>query len=103
MARTTPAANRGAETDLRALHSQVAELGDQLGHLLNQVKQNGGQLAEAELSQLQDKLTGLLDDAKDKGRDALATVEETVRERPGTSLLAAFAAGAVLTGLLLRR
>ncbi len=102
MARTT-ATNRSPDAEMRALHNQVAELGDQLGALLTRVKQDGGQLAEAELGLLQEKLQVLLGDMKDKGREALASVEDTVRERPGTSLLAAFAAGAVLTGLLLRR
>ncbi|WP_428246954.1 hypothetical protein [Ferrovibrio sp.] len=100
MARAT---TRSPEAELKALHKDVAELGNQLSALLTKVKQNGGTLAEAELGLMQEHLQGLLAEAKDKGQEAITMVEDTVRERPGTSLLAAFAAGAVLTGLLLRR
>ncbi|MBX3456703.1 hypothetical protein [Ferrovibrio sp.] len=102
MPRSTPA-NRSVEADFRALHNQVAELGDQLGALLSKAKQEGGAAAEAELGLLQEKLNTLLADAKDKGQEAWNKVEDTVRERPGTSLVTAFAAGAILAGLLLRR
>ncbi|MEL3892305.1 hypothetical protein V6B08_18640 [Ferrovibrio sp. MS7] len=100
MARAT---TRNPEADLRALHKDVAELGSQLSSLLAKVKQSGGTLAEAELGLMQEHLQGLLTEAKDKGQEAISMVEDTVRERPAVSLLAAFAAGAVLTGLLLRR
>jgi ElaB/YqjD/DUF883 family membrane-anchored ribosome-binding protein len=102
MARTA-ATNRGTDAELRALHNQVTELGSQLGALLSSVKKDGGSLAEAELTQLQERLQGLLEEARDKGQEAIAMVEDTVRERPGASLLTAFAAGAIITGLLLRR
>lgn len=96
-------ANRSVEAEFRSLHNQVAELGDQLGSLLAKAKADGSEAAEAELSLLQEKLNGLLTDAKDKGQEAWNKVEDTVRERPGTSLVTAFAAGAILAGLLLRR
>lgn len=102
MARTATA-NRSTDAELRALHKEVSDLGSQLSTLLTRVKKDGGALAEAELTQLQDRLQGLLEEAKDKGQEAIAMVEDTVRERPGTSLLTAFAAGAIITGLLLRR
>jgi|GEM_PF-1885392 len=102
MARTA-STSRNADADIKALHNQVSELGNQLGALITRVKKDGGTLAEAELTQLQERLQGLLEDAKDKGQEAIALVEDTVRERPGTSLLTAFAAGAIITGLLLRR
>lgn len=101
MARATPRASTDA--DLATLQAQVADLGDQLGVLLTRAKQDGGTLAEAELSQLQDRVQIMLADIKDKGREALVKVEDTVKEHPGTSLLTAFAAGALLTGLLMRR
>lgn len=91
------------DTDLAALQAQVSELGDQLGSLLDRARQDGGSLAEAELSQLQARLQTMMADVKDKGREVLVRVEDTVKERPGTSLLTAFAAGALLTGLLMRR
>ena len=101
MARTTTRAS--ADPDLATLQAQVSELGDQLGSLLDRARQDGGTLAEAELSQLQAHLQTMMADMKDKGREVLVKVEDTVKERPGTSLLTAFAAGALLTGLLMRR
>ncbi|WP_370155603.1 YqjD family protein [Ferrovibrio sp.] len=101
MARATTRSTPDA--DLAALQAQVSELGDQLGSLLDRARQDGGSLAEAELSQLQARLQTMMADVKDKGREVLVRVEDTVKERPGTSLLTAFAAGALLTGLLMRR
>jgi len=96
-------AARTTDPDIRALQDQVGDLGNQLSKLLTRAKQEGGNLAEAELTQLQEHLQGILADVKDKGHEAIAKVEETVRERPGTSLLTAFAAGAIIAGVLMRR
>ncbi|MFC3677396.1 DUF883 family protein [Ferrovibrio xuzhouensis] len=101
MARATT--RTSADPDLATLQAQVAEIGDQLGSLLTRAKQDGGALAEAELSQLQARVQAMMADMKDRGHEALVKVEDTVKEHPGTSLLTAFAAGALLTGLLMRR
>jgi ElaB/YqjD/DUF883 family membrane-anchored ribosome-binding protein len=101
MARTATRAS--ADADLATLQTQVAEIGDQLGLLLNRAKQDGGALAEAELNQLQARIQDMAADIRAKGREAIVKVEDTVKEHPGTSLLTAFAAGALLTGLLMRR
>lgn len=90
------------EADLNELRSQVSEIGTQLSSLLDRAKRDGGAIAEAELSHLQERLNSLMSDIKVRGRDYMHRAENTVRENPGTSLLAAFAAGAVLT-LLLRK
>jgi len=91
------------DANLAALQSQITEIGDQLGTLLDRAKRDGGTLAEAELSQLQARVQSMMADIKDKGHEAIVKVEDTVKEHPGTSLLTAFAAGALLTGLLMRR
>lgn len=101
MARATT--RTSADADLATLQAQVSEIGDQLGSLLTRAKQDGGALAEAELSQLQARVQAMMADIKDRGREAIVKVEDTVKEHPGTSLMTAFAAGALLTGLLMRR
>jgi ElaB/YqjD/DUF883 family membrane-anchored ribosome-binding protein len=101
MARATTRAT--ADADLATLRNQVADIGDQIGTLLARAKQDGGTLAEAELNQLQDRIQTMMADIRDKGREAIVKVEDTVKEHPGTSLMTAFAAGALLTGLLMRR
>lgn len=90
------------DADLNELRAQVSEIGGQLSSLLDRAKRDGGAIAEAELSHLQARLNSLMSDVRMRGREYIARAENTVREHPGTSLLAAFAAGAVLT-LLLRR
>ena len=90
------------EADLHELRSQVSEIGGQLSSLLDRAKRDGGAIAEAELTHLQTQLNTLMGDMKMRGREYMMRAENTVRENPGTSLLAAFAAGAVLT-LLLRK
>lgn len=96
-----PAQNR-LDADISELRAQVSDLGSQLNTVLERAKKEGGSIAHAELSQLQDRLQRLMGDLKDRGREALTTAENTVKEHPGTSLLTAFAAGA-LVALLLRR
>ena len=91
-----------AEADLAELREQVSDIGTQLGALISRAKKDGTALAEEELSELQNRIQSLTGDWKDRGREALVRVEETVKEHPGSSLLAAFAAGAALT-LLLRK
>ena len=91
-----------SQADLGELRAQVSELGTQLSSLLDRAKRDGGAIAEAELNQLQVRLNDLMADVRVRGREYMARAENTVREHPGTSLLAAFAAGAVLT-LLLRK
>lgn len=103
MARTSQrTAAAAAEADLAELRDQVSDIGTQFGALISRAKKDGTALAEAELSELQTRIQSLAGDWKDRGREALGRVEETVKEHPGSSLLAAFAAGAVLT-LLLRK
>lgn len=102
MARTTAAQRAGTDADIERLRSQVTEIGSELGVLLERAKKDGGALAEAELSQLQSRLQTLTGDLKERGIEAYGKVEETVKEHPGTSLLTAFAAGALLA-LLLRK
>ena len=91
-----------AEADLAELREQVSDIGTQLGTLISRAKKDGTALAEAELSELQTRIQALAGDWKERGREALGRVEDTVKEHPGSSLLAAFAAGAALT-LLLRK
>lgn len=93
---------RSPEAELADLRSQVLDLGNEFGALVTRAKTDGSALAEAELAQLQSRIVELGGSLKDHGREAIDRIEETVQENPGTSLLAAFAAGAVLT-LLLRR
>jgi len=88
------------EGDLTVLRDQVSEIGGQLGALLERAKKDGTALAEAEIVALQGRLQELTGDLKDRGREALDKIEETVQEHPGGSLLAAFAAGALLAVLL---
>lgn len=88
--------------DINELRAQVSDIGAQLNSVLEKAKREGGAVAQAELSQLQDRLQTLMADAKTRGREALHKAEDTVKENPGTSLLVAFAAGA-LVALLLRR
>ncbi len=94
------AAVTAAQTDLSELRDEVADIGSQLGALISRAKKDGTVLAEAELAELQSRIQTLAGDWKDRGREALGRVEDTVKEHPAGSLLAAFAAGALLTVLL---
>lgn len=103
MARAATARNTTqAETELAQMRAQVSDAGTQLSDILSRAKKDGTALAEAELTELQKRLDTLMGDLKVQGREALDRVEETVKEHPTGSLLAAFAAGAVIT-MLLRR
>lgn len=90
------------ETDLAEMRAQVSNAGTQLSDILSRAKKDGTALAEAELSELQKRVETIMADLKVHSREALDRVEETVKEHPAGSLLAAFAAGAVIT-MLLRR
>lgn len=90
------------EADLSELRAQVSEIGTQLSSLLDRAKRDGGAIAEAELSQLQTRLNDLMADIRVRSREYMTRAENAVREHPGTSLLAAFAAGAVLA-LIMRK
>jgi F0F1-type ATP synthase membrane subunit b/b' len=96
----TPRTNSQAE--LAQIRAQVSDAGVQLSDILSRAKKDGTALAEAELTELQKRVETLMGDLKVQGREALDRVEETVKEHPTGSLLAAFAAGAVIS-LLLRR
>lgn len=100
VARTRRRAAATTGDDLTVLRDQVSDIGSQLGTLLERAKKDGTALAEAEIVALQEKLQELTSDFKDRGREALDKIEETVQEHPGGSLLAAFAAGALLAMLL---
>ncbi|MFN3399830.1 MAG: hypothetical protein ACK4Z4_05775 [Ferrovibrio sp.] len=96
----TPRTNSQAE--LAQIRAQVSDAGVQLSDILSRAKKDGTALAEAELTELQKRVETIMGDLKVQGREALDRVEETVKEHPTGSLLAAFAAGAVIS-LLLRR
>jgi ElaB/YqjD/DUF883 family membrane-anchored ribosome-binding protein len=103
MARATTArTNSQTETELAEMRAQVSNAGNQLGDILARARKDGTALAEAELTELQNRLQSVMTDLKAQSREALGRVEETVKEHPAGSLLAAFAAGAVIT-MLLRR
>lgn len=103
MARAATARNTTqAETELAQMRAQVSDAGTQLSDILSRAKKDGTALAEAELTELQKRLDTLMGELKVQGREALGRVEETVKEHPTGSLLAAFAAGAAIT-MLLRR
>ncbi|PJI37827.1 hypothetical protein [Ferrovibrio sp.] len=93
---------RSPEAELSDLRNQVMELGNDFGTLVSRAKNDGTALAEAELAQLQSRILDLGSNLKDHGREAIDRIEETVQEHPAGSLLAAFAAGALLTVLLRR-
>ncbi len=93
---------RSPEAELAELRNQVMELGTDFGALVSRAKTDGSALAEAELAQLQTRIAELGSNLKDHGREAIDRIEETVQEHPTGSLLAAFAAGALLTVLLRR-
>lgn len=96
----TPRTN--TQADLAQIRAQVSDAGVQLSDILSRAKKDGTALAEAELTELQKRVETLMADLKVQGREALDRVEDTVKEHPTGSLLAAFAAGAVIS-LLLRR
>jgi ElaB/YqjD/DUF883 family membrane-anchored ribosome-binding protein len=101
-AATTARSTTQTETELAQMRAQVSDAGTQLSDILSRAKKEGSALAEAELTELQKKLETVMADLKVQGREALDRVEETVKEHPTGSLLAAFAAGAVVA-MLLRR
>lgn len=103
MARAATARNTSqAESELAQMRAQVSDAGVQLSDILARAKKDGSALAEAEFIELQKRLETIMADLKVHSREALGRVEETVKEHPAGSLLAAFAAGAVIT-MLLRR
>jgi ElaB/YqjD/DUF883 family membrane-anchored ribosome-binding protein len=55
------------------------------------------------LRRVEDTVSDLYDTVAERGARSVETVEETVAENPWLSMLAAFAAGALLTHLLSRR
>lgn len=93
---------RTPEAELADLRTQVMDLGNDFGELVSRAKSGGTALAEAELAQLQSRILELGGSLKEHGREAIDRIEETVQEHPAGSLLAAFAAGALLTVLLKR-
>lgn len=97
---TTQRTTTRSDAELAQLRDQVGEIGNQLGDLLTKAKRDGTAIAEAELTELQARVQAIMADLKVQGREALDRVEETVKEHPGGSLLAAFAAGALLAVLL---
>lgn len=88
--------------DLNELRAQVADIGAQLNTVLERAKKEGGSFAQAELAQLQERVQTLMGDMKEAGREAYSRAENTVREHPGTSLITAFALGALIA-LIMRR
>ncbi|HEY1632144.1 MAG TPA: hypothetical protein VGF56_12585 [Rhizomicrobium sp.] len=55
------------------------------------------------LRRVEDTVSDLYDTVAERGAQGVETVEETITENPWLSMLAAFAAGALLTHLLSRR
>lgn len=101
---------RTSEADLRNLQEELAQLREDVSRLagtlaelgrkgLEDVKSVGADRVE----ELRRELERVSREVQQRSRDALSGVEESVRERPFTSVLLAFGLGLILSRLLLDR
>lgn len=103
-------AERDLNNEMEALRADVTKLRTDLGNIAQALKEVGKGKAEdarssvSELaSTLREELLRALEGAKDRGKRSVATVEETIEDRPFLTLLTAFGAGILLGKLLDRR
>lgn len=101
---------KGNEVDLSALQEELAQLREDVARIAGTLAELGRKGVEEvksagadRVEELRRELEQVSREVQRRGRDAVAGVEETVRERPFTSVLLAFGLGLILSRLLLDR
>lgn len=109
MARETDAASK-ADQELDAVKEHIQNLRTELATLTTHIKGlSGAKLEQAQLAgslkieELGADLQRAADALRQQGQATVAQVENTIREKPLISLLAAFGAGILIARLLERR
>jgi ElaB/YqjD/DUF883 family membrane-anchored ribosome-binding protein len=98
------------ELDLEALRQDVARLRDDLSKLTESTRdiaRGGAETLRARLEgnaqHLRHEAERVYDEGRQRGQNAVESLERTIGERPVTSLLTAFGLGLVLGAFLNRR
>lgn len=100
MARRRPLSKLGGGMTLR---EELELIGSQIAHLSERTLGEGHEKLNEEVQNLKGTFEELLDRAQDTAASGLETLSDHVQERPLESMLGAFAAGAILAALLVRR
>ncbi|MBL8630631.1 MAG: hypothetical protein JNM81_13430 [Rhodospirillaceae bacterium] len=85
------------------LREELELIGSQIAHLSERTLGEGHEKLNEEVEHLKGTFEELLERAHDTAASGLDSLGERVQERPVESLLGAFAAGAILAALLVRR
>lgn len=101
-----PEPAEAAGLDLNRLRADFERLGEDIANLRQHLAAIGGsglrsvrETGAMQLEALQRELDELSADMQRRGRDAMTQIEQTVKEKPLTSLLVAFGAGMILARL----
>ena len=107
---TQSAKTANSADDLDAIRKDIDALRGDLATLVKHLKQTGrSKLDEAsaasaeKLDELRDDLESSLADLQRQGKQSIDQVEQTIRDKPLMTLLAAFGAGVLIARLLDRR
>lgn len=102
--------NPDQDVDMKKLENDIAQLRDDLTKLSEQVAERVSERGDgvrsaidARVKALRDEIEELSGRAQRTGRESFERVEDTIRERPLTSMLAAFGVGMLVSHLFGRR
>jgi len=103
MAKVEHLARKAAKSAEGTLREEIEALGAQIARLGERSVEQGQDRVAEEVDRLKAGVEALLDRLGKQGESVVDTVTDTVRNRPITSLVGAFATGVVLSALLSRR
>ncbi len=95
-------ANEHAREDYDAMKATIEELTADVAALSHSLAEALKTSAGSAANDIRDSVKSTADDIKNKGKASQEAIEQTVRERPFQSLLAAFSVG-LLIALLFRK
>jgi ElaB/YqjD/DUF883 family membrane-anchored ribosome-binding protein len=84
------------------IEETVADLEDSVSALAEELKDTADVAMQRVLRRIEDTVGDLYDLIADQTSRSVETIEQTIEERPWTSLLAAFGAGVIVAKLLSR-